>query len=272
MTLSNSDVAHFQEKGWAVLKGFLSAEELSSFYSDFNRLLLLKAGKTQGELKPLENRVDLELLVDLFKTDRAGLGAVYRSLRHLQSLQKMQLGAKFEEVYRKLFQDIGMINVCPYTGTRIDFLGEEKFLFDWHQDYHYIQLSQDSIVFWIPFTDLDKDGAVELLDGSHLDGLRRAKMLDPMNENKNGAKTLSINHDIDFSKYASSIPSLDVGDMLVFSGLTVHRSVPQKTEPVRVTTQFRMGNFDNEDAIERGWPVGQLEGRAFHMDHAEFVD
>ena len=96
-------------------------------------------------------------------------------------------------------------------------------------------------------------------------------MIDPLSKTKNGAKTLRTDDDIDFSKYKSSKPQLKVGDVLVFSGLTVHRSIAQKSNPIRVSTQFRLGNFNNTDAIKRGWPVGQLEGRSFDMDHPEYI-
>ena len=63
-----------------------------------------------------------------------------------------------------------------------------------------------------------------------------------------------------------------MGDILVFSGLTIHRSIPQVKSFARVSTQFRLGNFHNIDAIKRGWPVGQLEGRSFNIDHPDYTD
>ena len=66
------------------------------------------------------------------------------------------------------------------------------------------------------------------------------------------------------------IPQVRIGDVVLFSTLLVHRSLPQ-ANPVRVSTQFRYGNFTNDDSVARLWPVGQLEGRPFDLDHPEYI-
>jgi hypothetical protein len=183
----------------------------------------------------------------------------------------MLMDPKTADLCRELIPNLGVLNICPYTATRIDIKGEEKYLFDWHQDYHYIQLSEDSVVIWFPFLELDSSGAIEILDSSHNEGIRRAEMIDPFNSEKNGAKTLSILKDVNFDAYDVVIPCLEPGDILAFSTLTIHRSIPQTTLPLRLTSQFRYGNFANPEAIRRGWPVGQLEGRPFHLDHSDLI-
>ena len=255
-----------------VIKNFLTPADLSPVFQEINTLVALQLDSSTPHPVVPKSQIDSSNLIELFQKNRPALGAVYRSLRHCKALQRLNLDQRFEELYRLLEPDVGMVNISPYTASRLDFQGEEKYLFDYHQDYHYIQLSQNSIVYWIPLSPLDTDGAVEILERSHKDGLRRARMLDSENQNKNGAFTLSIRDDVEVSKYTSVAPQLSVGDVLVFSTLTIHRSLPQVEHFFRVSTQFRMGDFNNLESIKRGWPVGQLEGRPFHIDHPEYVD
>ncbi len=269
MKLSSKDSNTYAEKGWLKIENFFQPSAFDKFYQEFNYLLHKKMPCPQ---KTLETGLDEEALMWMFENDRDGLGAIYRSLRHLPSLQKLLLMDDIEALYRNLYPEVTFINLCPYTGTRLDFKGEEKFLFDWHQDYHYIQLSMDSLVYWFPLTPLDSSGGIEILEGSHKDGLLNAKIVDPLNKNKNGAHTLSMAHNVKADMYKHVKPNANIGDLIVFSTLTVHRSQPQKEKDFRVTTQFRLGNFGNKDAILRNWPVGILEGRQFSMDHPEFVD
>lgn len=267
--LTSSQYSFYKEHGWVVLKNFYNPLiDFKNFFDELNSLFdyLDDTSALCFEDKPLSDRI-----YQLSQIDRESLGAIYRSMRHLPSLQNMLMDPRMAILCKELIDNLGVINICPYTATRIDIKGEEKYLFDWHQDYHYIQLSEDSVVIWFPFLELDPCGAVEILDSSHKGGIRMAEILDPFNSDKNGAKTLSILKDIDFSSYERVAPALHPGDILVFSTLTIHRSIPQKTLPMRLTSQFRFGNFANRNAIKRGWPVGQLEGRPFHLDHPELI-
>ena len=267
--LDTQDIDFYRKNGWLKIKGFFDRAFLESFWVEFNYLL----GKKAKQKFPCTDKcVNEKALIHLFENDRESLSGVYRSLRHLPSLQKMLVSHEVEQIYRKLCPEVTQINLCPYTGTRIDFKGEEQYLFDWHQDYHYIQLSPDSLVYWFPLSELDETGAIEILEGSHKDGLLNAKMIDPTNSKRNGAKTLSIAHNVIPKKYKSITPKADIGDLIVFNTLTLHKSIPQKENRYRVTCQYRLGNFGNEDAVERSWPVGLLEGRHFALDHPEFID
>jgi hypothetical protein len=269
MKLSISDIETYAEKGWLKIENFFQPNAFDIFYQEFNYLL---HKKIPCDLKIRDGILDEVALKWVFENDRDGLGAIYRSLRHLPSLHKLLLSDDVEELYRSLHPEVKFINLCPYTGTRLDFKGEEKYLFDWHQDYHYIQLSMNSLVYWFPLTPLDSSGGIEILEGSHNQGLLNAKIVDPLNKNKNGAQTISIAHNVNSDLYKRVKPTANVGDLIVFSTLTVHRSQPQKERDFRVTTQFRLGDFGHHDAIFRNWPVGLLEGRLFSMDHPEFVD
>jgi phytanoyl-CoA hydroxylase len=259
IAISKTQTKFYQDHGWLVLRKFYNpSSDFKEFYFEISSLLDYISASPVGDSS---SSVIASRILELASSNRAALGALYRSLRHLPSLQNLLVDRKAKALCSQLIPDLGILNICPYTATRIDIKGEEQYLFDWHQDYHYIQLSEDSVVIWFPFLPLDSTGAVEILDRSHLNGIRRARMLD----------TLSIIEDIDFTCYETVSPVLDVGDILVFSTLTIHRSKPQCTYPLRLTSQFRYGNFAHRNAISRGWPVGQLEGRPFHLDHPDLV-
>ena len=83
------------------------------------------------------------------------------------------------------------INICPYSATRIDIKGEEKYLFPWHQDYHYIQGSQDGLVVWMPLSEVAEGEGIELIEGSHKRGLMKVRMVDPKNSKKTASELWS---------------------------------------------------------------------------------
>src|SRR5690349_18846535 len=72
------------------------------------------------------------------RADREKGGEIYRTCRHLLSLHRLLVR---QDNIRLVSQFMGtdLVNVLPYTALRIDIRGEEKYLFEWHQDYPYTQ-------------------------------------------------------------------------------------------------------------------------------------
>jgi hypothetical protein len=198
-------------------------------------------------------------------------GEIYRASRHLCALHQLSAKAELLQLARTLM-GTEFVNLIPYTAMRVDTRGEEQYLFPWHQDYPYTQGSMDGIVAWVPLFDLNEgDGGVQLIPGSHKLGLQRVELIDPDNARRNGAHTIRIENLERFDSAPSVIPRVRAGDVVVFSTLLVHRSVPMTRDGVRWTTQIRYANFSNPDAVKRGWPGGMIEGVHFERDHPEYV-
>ncbi|WP_113907284.1 phytanoyl-CoA dioxygenase family protein [Aliidiomarina celeris] len=164
------------------------------------------------------------------------------------------------------------VNVLPYVPLRIDIKGEEKYLFDWHQDFPYTPGSEDGIVVWAPLFDvLNHEGGIKFIPGSHHDGVVPVIIADKQNTKENGAHTVRIpNAEVLEDEQAFTI-DVYATDVLVFSTLLLHKSMMLRNQPIRWTTQLRYANFNNPSAVMKGWLGGMIEGCWFENVYSEYV-
>ncbi len=111
-----------------------------------------------------------------------------------------------------------------------------------HQDWASTQGSLDCVTIWIPFHDTKDNFPLEVIPGSHLQGLRDGKM--------NGSVLEVEADDKDF------IPiQCEAGDAVFLSGFLVHRTGKKGT--FRVAASQRFDNANDPTFIERGYPCAQ---------------
>jgi len=266
--------AHYQDQGWVLLKGFYDTrKDILPVHQEMNELIRLKLNKLN--LSPVDPP-ELETIrqndfLKICATNRDEGGDIYRATRHLLSLHRLLIREENLALARFLMET-EYVNVIPYIPIRIDIQGEEKYLFEWHQDYPYIQGSPDSVIFWAPLFDVEEGkGGVKLIPESHKQGVRKVKLVDPFNENRNGAHTIQLEGSEDLDREDAWYMNMEAGDALVFSTLLLHKSIPMDQGKIRWTTQIRYANFSHEDAVQRGWPNGMIEGCRFEEKHPEFV-
>ena len=266
--------SHYQDQGWVLLKGFYDYQkDILPIHQEVNELIRLKLSKLNlSPVDPPEQEtIRQNDFLKICSANREEGGDIYRATRHLLSLHRLLIRDENIKLAQVLMKT-EYVNVIPYIPIRIDIQGEEKYLFEWHQDYPYIQGSPDSVIFWAPLFGIEEGkGGVKLIPESHKQGVRKVKLLDPFNENKNGAHTIQLEGSENLDREDAWYMTMEAGDALVFSTLLVHKSIPMDTNGVRWTTQIRYANFSNEDAIQRGWPNGMIEGCRFEEKHGEFV-
>jgi hypothetical protein len=263
----------FERQGWIVLRSlFNPATDYRAVHRYINHLIDLKLevlGLTPG---PDSDEVRTGDYLRVCRADRAKGGEIYRACRQLLPLHQMSTSPQVIEM-AKFLMKTDFINSNPFTAMRIDQVNEEKYLFDWHQDYPYTQGSQDGIVIWGSLFDLaDGDGGIKLISASHRDGLRKVHVVDPKNASKNGGRSIQLENAQVYDEREAVRVNLKAGDVLLFSTLLVHKSVPIERGDVRWTFQIRHGNFSHPDAIARGWPGGSALGDAFEVSHPEYVE
>lgn len=263
----------YDREGWIVLRGlFDPVSDYRTVHHYINHLINMKL-ESLGLTPGLESDVvRTEDYLRVCRADRAKGGEIYRACRQLLPLHQMATSPPVIEM-AKFLMKTDFINSNPFTAMRIDQVNEEKYLFDWHQDYPYTQGSQDGIVIWGSLFDLaEGDGGIKLIGASHREGLRTVHIVDPKNANKNGGRSIQLNDAQAYDECEAVRVNLKAGDVLVFSALLVHKSVPMEQGDVRWTFQIRHGNFSHPDAIARGWPGGSALGDAFEISHPEYVE
>ncbi len=100
-----------------------------------------------------------------------------------------------------------------------------------HQDWTTVQGSQEAITVWLPLVNCELDmGPLAVLTGSHLNGER------PFIKGSGVGGKVTITNATDIWSSAS----LKLGDAIVFKSLTVHRALPNRTDSLRLSLDFRI--------------------------------
>ena len=265
--------SEFSINGAFIADNLVPKESLHEVQREISRLISIRRnhlGVQIDETEPDFSRFDRGFAA-LNRANRSEGGVIYDAAPRLATVQQLSVHQRLLACSRELMLS-GLTMVHSERGLRIDQSGEQKYEFPWHQDYPYIQDSEDAVVFWIPLHNVSADnGAVRLLLRSHKLGIQKVRIVDPNNTNANGARTMELAETDMVNRYPMVQPSLKLGQILVFSALTIHSSGRNMSGLSRWSLQFRHGNFENPDSIQRRWPGGIVEGVLFSDRHPEYT-
>lgn len=261
--LAPAQVDDYKQKGYLIIKEFFPPSLIASLCKDV-RFIIEAATKPYGiEVNSL---LDQGLLT-LREKNHDAASVIYQAVTRLLSLKK----ASSLDIVRQVAEELLDSRSLFITGEslRYDPPSEDNLLIPWHQDYTFIQDSRSSIIFWFPLRDLYHDsGGVKLLPQSHTKGIRLVTAEEPFPDQ--GARWVNLHEPVD-ETHAISSPPLRSGDVLLMDTLLLHRSRKNRSNEVRWTGQFRVGDFMHVSAIERLWSPGALGGVDFAVHHPEFV-
>jgi hypothetical protein len=133
-----------------------------------------------------------------------------------------------------------------------------------HQDHFVIRGTPETLTVWVPLTDCPVEmGGLQILPGSHRLGLLPARQ-DP------NAGTLELTAPLPQGWLSGDYRS---GDVLVFHSLTVHRALPNVSDRLRASIDFRFQRLSDPidperfvpphglsswDEIYAGWESGEV--------------
>jgi ectoine hydroxylase-related dioxygenase (phytanoyl-CoA dioxygenase family) len=264
--------------GLVLLKKLIWENELRAIQSEIRVVIDLAIGKlreagkiSRSAIFSNKHRFDAGML-DICAADRAVGGEIFRVTKKLLSVQRMPTKEVFENISTAL---MGKNVALQPSGTnvRADHPGEDHYLYPWHQDYLYNLGSQDSITFWSPLIDVDDvNGCLLVAPCSHKNGALPVWAHDPLNQEKNSSRSLTI-ADLDeiLKKHDLISLPMNAGDVVVFHGNLLHASQPNKSDATRWSLQFRYFNLEAPDAVKFGWPGGMAEGLDIAKFHPELV-
>jgi len=241
------DHERYKRDGFLLCRGFLDPAELRAvreeaqaiFLAQMRRLDLVPA----GDLSPAEFEDGMEAL---FRADIGVFSNCGKQAQHLISLHRLSLDERLIAALRDLGLERPHISTRPLLYFNAQRLARTQVYWklDSHQDWRSMQGSLDSMVVWVPLVDLDhRLGPLEVIPGSHTWGLLDAEMKDGyghLGEAPDEAGFLSL--------------EVQLGDVLFFSSLLVHRSGTNVTESIRWSCHFRYNNLAEPTFVERGFP------------------
>lgn len=111
-----------------------------------------------------------------------------------------------------------------------------------HQDWPSMEASQNSLVVWVPLVDVnEQNGSIILYPGSHKLGI--------LPFTSEGGFAQVKRPDIEPTQ-----PSLNVGDIAIFSTKLIHESGDILDDSIRWSCHFRFTDMSEDDFIQRGYP------------------
>ena len=278
LPLTAEQVKSFRRDGFVIVRDFYDARvEVEPIQRAIHSILALLLRKyqvpvIQDDFAPECFDSGYQALLALER--RIG-GEVYDAVKQIPAFVRLVASAKNEAAVRQLREtDSAGIAAAGY-GIRIDNPGEELYKAPWHQEYPAQFRSIDGIVFWSPLLEVTRDlGPVEVLRGSHREGLIRVHTRDPRNPEKSGAYALILeNEEQHVDRYESAAPLMRPGDVLIMDFLTIHRSGTNRTKRSRWSMQIRYFNFEHPSGISIGWSGSFKAGADIKKVHPDlFID
>jgi hypothetical protein len=232
----NFDIQEFQNKGFVKITNFFEKKLINDLLDEIK--LTYKNAITNGKDACFENGMfdlfsrDFETFSNLGKHNQHGLLGLYR-----------------------LCTDIKIENLIKSCGLKRPFMATRPVIMQNHvnlsiQDYHYkvpphrdwdsMRNSLNSVVVWIPLVDVDlQQGPLNLIEGSHKHNNLKSNII-------GGFSCVEGYKDSDFSTV-----ELEVGDILIFSSLLVHKSGEILNNKIRWSCHFRYGDMDSKEFKDR---------------------
>ncbi|RMA57970.1 phytanoyl-CoA dioxygenase family protein [Ulvibacter antarcticus] len=260
----------FNKNGYLILKDFFLKKEIDIVLNDaknvFLRQFIEKGYTPRCTLDDLNEEQYNDFLYRLFEQDIECLSNCGKQAQHLISLHTLSLHTKIIELLHQVKLKSPTISTRPVLYFNHSRLAKKKIFHtvNAHQDWRSMQGSLNSVVIWIPLVDINKDlGALEILAGSHLDGLRTDHI-----ENGFGMVKLS-------EQEKARLTSVEVktGDILLFSSFLIHQSGDNITDRPRWSCHFRYNDLEDSSFLKRKYahpyiykPIDELITKDFPIN------
>lgn len=246
--MDDLDLKSYKKNGYLIFKNFIPKDTVQKVLEEAKNIFALqfvhKNYKSTNQANSLNESDFNELLFRLFKEDVATLTNCGKQIQHLISLHRLSLDSKIENLLHKVGLKFPNISTRPVLYFNHQKLAQRKVFYkvDPHQDWRSMQGSLNSVVIWMPLVDVDKQlGALEVVPGSHLDGLRTDHV-------DSGFGMVKTEEDDKF------VPvELEQGDILLFSSFLIHQSGENVTDKPRWSCHFRYNDLSESTFIERNF-------------------
>lgn len=241
--LTPAQRAEFDENGYLVLRGALkNSPAFDDLINELERYVQTFAADFNLS-KP-------ECVLALPAEQRS---ALYRGLRYLPCLYRLASDRTTLSVSQAL--GLAFPGIEMFNNIRMDLPGEDRHLFQWHQDITYNLGSVNGLTYWIPLSRTDAHhGGIEVIPGSHKRGLWPCKVV-----NSDRKVGLLSTRDIVITEEPQSPAETietDFGDLVVFSQLLMHKSLSNRSNTIRWTIQIRHCDFMEAYFRRAGFPMG----------------
>ncbi len=242
------DKEFYKEQGYVLLRNYLNKDLITQIYTETRQVFAEQIKRVLQRTVDIDDKKAFEqAMYAFFAKDLQCFMNCGKQVNHLLSLHRFGTDEAFTKVASALGLDFPVISNrptllfnSPHLATRKDYWKLEA-----HQDWRPSQGSLDSITAWFPLIDCDTQlGALQVMPKSQYFGLLKTVEYGYYGEiNERELK------DEDFVQL-----EFELGDVLFFNALLVHRSGLNSTDDVRWSVQYRYNNINEPTFIDRGFP------------------
>lgn len=241
------------EDGYLFIRGLLPKELLLSVRGDFVNVLT-RHGWLDDDKEPMEARTSKAPRIE----GQPEYWPVFKDYWKLLSYHALPHRPEIFRVLKAILQDEVFLH--PRHGSRVIFPHITTHSTPPHQDYPFIQGTEDTWSVWIPLGDCPLElGGLAVMPGTNNHGVY------PMRPMK-GAGGMGIREDHLRGEWHAS--GFECGDVLIFHGLTVHRGLHNTTEDrIRLSVDYRYQGL-SQPIVEDGLSptFGQLTWDEVYAD------
>lgn len=253
-SLSNEQLKFFEQNGYIHLKKFISNSKIISFNNKVKTIIkILLIDKNIDLNVDSYNNIN-DLIKDLVDIDRKLVSYLYDGMKGLPLLFEISTSKKIQRIANALQN--GSSPFLIDVNFRIDLPNESKFSFDWHQDFWYTHTDPNSLVFWIPFTDINlENGRLKVISlkesGSNIAKVEAETNFIAYNE------AYKLKEEINFENYEEF--DMNAGDVLIFKHSLFHKSGDNISDYFpRFTLQVRYSDYDLPVFKFQNWRFGSI--------------
>ena len=239
----------YKENGYAVFKGLLNKEVIDSIKSKI--LTLLKRFFEQN--KDLNNVPCNDLytgLECLFKHDQKLYGDFIKMTGVISRIPEV-IQLQFHSQIIAALNTIGIADFMVPTGPAVHIVSPNMridggyFGVEAHQDWTSMHGSLDSVIIWIPFTNVNSEtNPLEIVPKSHLEGVIECQ------------EALNCNIVDKYSDKDFMPVIVEKGDVCFLSSFTVHRTGLHGTpNTLRIAISYRVDNIHDNYYIRKMYPT-----------------
>ena len=246
----------YKENSYKICKNVVSIINIKKIHKE-----LLKIG---NNLDPANKFNDIDNMWNKFSHNNRSMGGLlYNAFKYMPSVS---LIANLNLIKKSLNNICGIKNPAIIDiNCRIDSKNEEKYLFDWHQDFWFSASSKNAVVAWIPISNLDPSkGGIEIIPVQK-DKIKiyRTK---PGNKYHTYADAFLLDDKIPTSR-SKKISNIKLGSALFFSFSSLHKSLPIINDnQSRFTIQIRYADFNDKEFILNKYKPRQISKEILNLN------
>ena len=263
MTSREELFAGYRRDGYCAVRDLLPRGEVEAVLEETDRLFALqlrRVGRGAAAYKGEETvRANMEALL---AADVKAYLAAARHAAKLVSLQRLVSSAPIVALVESFGIATPTIPTAPVVHIMCDTLRIPGGYFgiNPHQDWPSIQGGLDTMTMWVPLMDVDRARfPIEVIPRSHLRGLWEGEIADNALEIRKGFV------ESDFV----AVPAAR-GDVVVFTGFTVHRTSLAGCHGLRIASSTRYENSAEPTFVARNYPCAYKRTVERELIHKDF--